>query len=207
MSAIVRWGISACRSNGAFFNRQFSSSFRSASFLSKNAKRNGVCRVSVLNVGEKCCGINAYSHQRRSIVGSAQRTFCQQDKERWCDLSYEQFNALLESQDIVLIDVREPKEIENVRKIPNSINIPLAEIKEALQLPDESFTERYKCEKPQKHSTNLVFYGLCEVKSSAALELAYKLGFKKARHFPGGFEEWCKRQNIVHKEASASGGS
>jgi rhodanese-related sulfurtransferase len=155
-------------------------------------------------VAVQCCSAAPTGfNQKRYFTGLSVRSFCQQEKERWADLSYEQLNALLESRDIILIDVREPKEIEALGKISDSINIPLSQIKAALQLADGEFSERFKCEKPQKHATNLVFYGLCEVKSSAALEIAHKLGYKKARHFPGGFEEWAKRQKDSQKKASS----
>lgn len=63
-------------------------------------------------------------NQKRYFTGLSVRSFCQQEKERWADLSYEQLNALIESRDIILIDVREPKEIEALGKISDSINIP-----------------------------------------------------------------------------------
>lgn len=46
-------------------------------------------------------------------------------------------------------------------------------------MDDARFTEHYKVPKPQLHDTNIVFYGLGPIKSSAALEIAHKLGYKK----------------------------
>ena len=46
-------------------------------------------------------------------------------------------------------------------------------------MQDEAFTEKYKAPKPQLKDTNIVFAGFKSVKSSAALEIAHKLGFKK----------------------------
>lgn len=43
----------------------------------------------------------------------------------------------------------------------------------------ESFSEQYKRSQPQKHDSNIVFYGFGPVKSTAALEIAHRSGFKK----------------------------
>jgi len=191
-------------------NRNSLKNYLAISARNNTSKRNFHISISKVKhvqclTAEQCCSVATVANQKRFFTGLSVRSFCQQEKERWADLSYEQLNALIESRDIVLIDVREQKEIEALGKISDSINIPLSQIKASLQLANADFAERFKCEKPQKHATNLVFYGLCEVKSSAALEIAHKLGYKKARHFPGGFEEWAKRQKEGHKKASASG--
>ncbi|CAD5116531.1 DgyrCDS5410 [Dimorphilus gyrociliatus] len=111
------------------------------------------------------------------------------------ELSIEELIALIEARDIKLIDVREPKEIEETGYIKGALNIPLTKLKEALQMTPESFSEHYKRSQPQKHDSNIVFYGLGSVKSTAALEIAHRSGFKKARHFPGGWEEWSTEVN------------
>ena len=47
-------------------------------------------------------------------------------------------------------------------------------------LPDEEFQQTYKVKKPMLDESNLiVFYGLSSVKSSAALEILQKMGYKK----------------------------
>ena len=58
-------------------------------------------------------------------------------------------------------------------------SIPVQGLKKALQMTDEAFKEKYKAPKPQHKDTNIVFAGFKSVKSSAALEIAHKLGFKK----------------------------
>jgi len=198
MATVFRCGFSSSRNS----LKIFSSAFRATS-----SRRNlHISTATKINsIDEQCCFVPRGANQKRYFGAVGQRSFCQQEKERWADLSYEQMNALIQSRDILLIDVREPKEIETWGKIQDSINIPLSQVKAALQLAAEEFVERFKHEKPQKHDTKLVFYGLCEVKSCAALEIAHKLGYKKARHFPGGFEEWAKRQS--HKKTSVSGSS
>ena len=53
------------------------------------------------------------------------------------------------------------------------------DLKKALQMPAAEFLEVYKFDKPQTTDTNIVFASLKSVKSSAALEIAHKLGFNK----------------------------
>ena len=44
---------------------------------------------------------------------------------------------------------------------------------------DAMFAESFGVPFPGKHDRNIVFYGLGPIKSTAALELAHKLGYKK----------------------------
>lgn len=95
---------------------------------------------------------------------------------------------------VKLIDVREPKEVEETGLLPRAINIPLSTLKASLQLSPEMFEALYGVVKPTRDDpTPLVFYARSAVKSSTALEIAYKLGLKKSRHYPGGWEEWSTR--------------
>lgn len=44
--------------------------------------------------------------------------------DKWTNLSYDDLQALIDCGDIQLFDVREPKEILDMGKIPCAINIP-----------------------------------------------------------------------------------
>lgn len=55
----------------------------------------------------------------------------------------------------------------------------VGQVKPALLLEDEVYQERFRTEKPLKHDTNLIFYGLGPIKSRAAVELARKAGYKR----------------------------
>lgn len=123
--------------------------------------------------------------------------------ESWAYLSHEDLEALIDSGDVQLIDIREEKEVEEQGEFPVAVNIPLQDLKKALQMTDEAFTEQYKAPKPQQKDTNIVFAGYKSVKSSAALEIAHKLGFKKARQYKNGFEEWGEIYS-GHKRAGMS---
>lgn len=55
----------------------------------------------------------------------------------------------------------------------------VTQLKTALSLDAEQFKATFKSVKPAKDDQTIVFYGFCSVKSTTALEIAHKLGFKK----------------------------
>jgi len=55
----------------------------------------------------------------------------------------------------------------------------VTKLKASLQLDAEQFATQFSAAKPAKDGQNIVFYGFSSVKSTAAVEIAHKLGFKK----------------------------
>ncbi|KAI5140352.1 thiosulfate sulfurtransferase/rhodanese-like domain-containing protein 3 [Manis pentadactyla] len=121
----------------------------------------------------------------KSIKGSC-HNFC---TAAFKDVTYKELKNLLNSKKIMLIDVRERWEILVYGKIPGSINIPLDEVGEALQMNAEDFKQRYKEVQPSK-SDSVVFSCLAGVRSKKALYTALSLGFHSAQHYAGGWKEW-----------------
>lgn len=116
----------------------------------------------------------------------------QQQVNRRTELDFEELRALQLSGDIALIDVRHPTELENYGEIPGAVKIPLCEVKSALQMTDDEWLSQFQVEKPGKHDRNLVFYARGPNASVAALEIAHRLGYKRSRHYIGGWEEYSK---------------
>ncbi|XP_074846931.1 thiosulfate sulfurtransferase/rhodanese-like domain-containing protein 3 [Carettochelys insculpta] len=116
--------------------------------------------------------------------------FCNFSTAADYNVSYEELKGLIKSQ-ITHIDVREKWEIEQLGKIPGSINIPVDEVVEALQMNPKDFKERYNQDMPAK-SDHLVFSCMAGVRSKKALDIAMSLGFSRVQHYAGGFEEWAK---------------
>ncbi|XP_063588116.1 thiosulfate sulfurtransferase/rhodanese-like domain-containing protein 3 isoform X3 [Penaeus indicus] len=112
---------------------------------------------------------------------------------RRTELDFEELMALQMAGDIALIDVRNPQELEKHDAIPGAVNIPLCHLKLALQLSDEEWAREFQVEKPTKCDRNLVFYARGPNASSAAVEIAHRLGFKMSRHYIGGWEEYSKK--------------
>lgn len=101
------------------------------------------------------------------------------------EVSYNELVDLLRIGGITLVDVRDPNELQATGRMPQSINIPLNQLKNVLTSKDQG--------NPNETLTDedaIVFCGLGNVKSITALEIAHKLGLKNARHYPGGYQEW-----------------
>ncbi|NXQ86540.1 TSTD3 protein, partial [Nyctibius grandis] len=90
-------------------------------------------------------------------------------------LSYEELKDLKKTN-VLHIDVRERWEIDRAGKIPASINIPLGELVEALQMDPAEFKEQYNQKMPAK-SDPVVFSCLAGTRSKQALGFAKSLGF------------------------------
>ncbi|XP_050704687.1 uncharacterized protein LOC126990175 isoform X2 [Eriocheir sinensis] len=126
---------------------------------------------------------------------------------RRTELDFEELRALQVAGDIALIDVRDTQELENYGEIPGSLHIPLCKIKSALQLSEDDWVREYEVEKPHQLDRNLIFYARGPNASSTAVEIAHRLGFKRSRHYTGGWEDYCRRTGLPLKKAqdSASG--
>lgn len=122
-----------------------------------------------------------------------------------CDVSFEKLKELLhlgpvglpcpdQASPLLLIDVREKAEVARDGKIPNSVNLPLGELKKALLSDCEDFGSTYGFPKPEKHHENVIFYSINHVKSASAVEIAHRLGYRKARHYSGGYDDWISNQ-------------
>ncbi|XP_027757759.1 thiosulfate sulfurtransferase/rhodanese-like domain-containing protein 3 [Empidonax traillii] len=107
-------------------------------------------------------------------------------------LSYRELKDLKKTN-VLHIDVRERWEIDRFGKIPESINIPLGELVEALQMDPMEFKEQYNQKMPSK-SDPVVFSCLAGTRSKQALGFAMSLGFSRVQHYAGGFEDWVKHE-------------
>jgi len=117
-----------------------------------------------------------------------------QKSQKWCELNYETLYAMMNRGNIWLVDVREKAEVQKAGMIPQSINIPLSTLKRALLQDSDDFYSQYGIPKPGKTDEYIVFYSLNHVKGVTALEIAHRLGFRKARQYAGGYEDWISKQ-------------
>ncbi|XP_074043335.1 thiosulfate sulfurtransferase/rhodanese-like domain-containing protein 3 isoform X2 [Macrotis lagotis] len=143
-------------------------------------------------------GASARCYLEQGAVGSAaawrELRSSEEGRHHFCsaasqNVTYKELKNLLHSKSTLLIDVREPWEILEHGQIPGFFNIPLGEIDQALQMNSEDFKEKYNQDMPSK-SDNLIFSCLAGVRSKKALTTALSLGYKSARHYPGGWKEW-----------------
>ncbi|XP_069661035.1 thiosulfate:glutathione sulfurtransferase [Haliaeetus albicilla] len=122
-------------------------------------------------------------------AGAASRRLCAGGTP---SLSYQELKDLKKTN-ILHIDVRERWEIDRFGKIPASVNIPLGELVEALQMDPMEFKEQYNQKMPSK-SDPVVFSCLAGTRSKQALSFAMSLGFSRVQQYAGGFEDWVKHE-------------
>ena len=71
-------------------------------------------------------------------------------------VTFSQLTAMLSEGTAVLLDVRNPKELEEDGKIPGSYNIALPELSGAFQMAGTEFKEKYGFNLPGKEIENLI---------------------------------------------------
>uniref|UniRef100_A0A1B6GW32 Rhodanese domain-containing protein n=1 Tax=Cuerna arida TaxID=1464854 RepID=A0A1B6GW32_9HEMI len=125
----------------------------------------------------------------RSFIGGHSRQIHSSGRTNR-EINFEEFKSLKKSG-MMVIDVRDTKEIKATGTIPGSLNIPLQHINSALGKSAEEFKAAYGKSKPGE-SQQVLF--LCQrgVRSKTAMERATKLGFKNALSLQGGWEMYSK---------------
>ena len=90
-------------------------------------------------------------------------------------ISYDRLTKLSISDDVVLIDLREPIEIEKKPSLLNSINIPYSTLQ-----------EYFKNQKELLKNKILIFYCAVGERSAMAIQISQAYRFKKTYHLVGG---------------------
>ncbi|CAI2733919.1 unnamed protein product [Schistosoma spindalis] len=112
--------------------------------------------------------------------------------EKLVNIDVKRLKEMMKSNDLKLIDVREPDELEEAGKIPHAVNIPLGEVEDAFKLDEESFLEKYKIRKPNVADKNVVFSCRSGVRSMRALKIVQDLGYENPLNLVGGYNAWSK---------------
>ncbi|KEF57819.1 uncharacterized protein A1O9_05739 [Exophiala aquamarina CBS 119918] len=100
----------------------------------------------------------------------------------------------------ILIDVREPGELQSTGRIPGAQNLPISSAADGFFLPADEFEERFGFPKPNAAADEVIFYCKAGVRSRAAVALAQQAGFAKSvGEFPGSWLEWAQRGGHVQR--------
>lgn len=100
----------------------------------------------------------------------------------------------------ILIDVREPGELQSTGRIPGAQNLPISSAADGFFLPADEFEERFGFAKPAADTDEVIFYCKAGVRSRAAAVLAQQAGFAaKVGEFPGSFIEWADKGGQTEK--------
>jgi rhodanese-related sulfurtransferase len=101
----------------------------------------------------------------------------------------------------ILIDVREPAELQATGYIPTAINIPITSSPDAFFLPETEFEDRFGIPRPGPDA-EVVFYCKAGVRSRAAARMAAQAEPRfggKVGEFPGSWLEWEGRGGRVER--------
>lgn len=110
-------------------------------------------------------------------------------------VDYAAVKKLVNESNKLLIDVREPKELQETGQIPSSINIPLGIVSQELAAKDQLFKSKYARNKPQP-DTELVFHCRSGVRSLKAAEAAVAMGFKNVKNYEGSWLDWAEHEGL-----------
>uniref|UniRef100_UPI00358F4110 rhodanese domain-containing protein CG4456-like n=1 Tax=Myxine glutinosa TaxID=7769 RepID=UPI00358F4110 len=136
------------------------------------------------------------SDKQNNFKSKSRKVDDSQSREEMDSITYEQLKELMAARVICLVDVREPSEIAEHGKIPNSVNIPLSQLPTALSMDKDQFVAQYDGTPPAADGSDLVFSCFAGTRSKRAFETAIKMGFSSATYYPGGWQEWAKMDSI-----------
>lgn len=134
----------------------------------------------------------------RSSIFAALRPKFSKAEDRIPIAYYEDVKALTEDSEKLLVDVREPNEIQESGKIPHSINIPLGMVAQALSptMSADNFLQKYGRQKPDKE-TEIIFHCRLGMRSLKAAQEASKLGFSNVKTYEGSWKDWAEKENLA----------
>lgn len=112
-------------------------------------------------------------------------------------VTYEEVKQLPKYPKKLLIDVREPNELQETGQIPSSINIPLGQVAEELSanMDEGVFKAKYGRDKPDGN-TEIIFHCKIGRRSQNAAELAKSLGYKNSKNYLGSWTEWAEKEGL-----------
>ncbi|XP_005189462.2 rhodanese domain-containing protein CG4456-like [Musca domestica] len=112
-------------------------------------------------------------------------------------VGYEEIKQLTKYPNKLLIDVREPEELQETGRIPTSINIPLDQVATALAdtVDAGAFKTKYGRDFPSK-ATEVIFHCRSGKRSQKAAETAKKLGYENAKNYLGSWNEWAEKEGL-----------
>ncbi|CAH8453971.1 unnamed protein product, partial [Schistosoma curassoni] len=99
-------------------------------------------------------------------------------------VTYDELSSQLSKGTVQLFDVRSGDDVESTGRIPGSVNIP------PLILSDSEFLQKYGVSKPKTSDNNIIFYGLSDVSSASACEIAHSMGYKRFALYITDFAKW-----------------
>lgn len=134
----------------------------------------------------------------RYYLLSAKNQFSSMEGQPVKNIVFDNLKDKVLNGNVTLIDVREPNELKDDGKIPNSINIPLGQIADAFQLSTSEFQSKYGIEKPSV-SDGFVISCRSGKRATNAFNKLAPLGYTNAVVYTGSFQDWVKNGGPIEK--------
>jgi len=124
-------------------------------------------------------------------------------------VEYQAVKSALDNGEALVIDVRTERELVEDGVIQGALNIPLKQLKVALQMHPDDFQEKYKVSMPDDDAP-IIFSCLVGGRSAKAQFMSRELGFTNVANYAGSFADWIEHAGqpaavklppIVHYEA------
>ncbi|KAI9931794.1 hypothetical protein ASPWEDRAFT_169364 [Aspergillus wentii DTO 134E9] len=107
-------------------------------------------------------------------------------------------------KNLILVDVREPAELNSTGIIPSAVSVPLASQPDAFFLTPDEFETRFGYPKPgaeEDQTQEIVFYCKAGVRARAAAQLAVQAGYDPAKLgvYDGSWLDWVDHEGKVER--------
>ena len=106
-------------------------------------------------------------------------------------LSVDEALALLEDEDSVFVDIRDPRELEREGKVPGAVHAPRGMLEFWID-PDSSYHKPFFSE-----DKTFVFYCAGGLRSALAAKTAQDMGLKPVAHLRGGIAAWIEADGAI----------
>ncbi|KAF3178945.1 hypothetical protein TWF751_000959 [Orbilia oligospora] len=108
-------------------------------------------------------------------------------------VTFEEVKKLSDNPDPkrLIVDVREPHELQKSGIIPNSINVPFSTAPDAWFLSADSFEDRFGFSKPSE-DTELVFSCKAGIRGNSAARIAKSAGYENVASYEGSWLDWAR---------------
>ena len=110
-------------------------------------------------------------------------------------LSAQEAIAVHADDDVVMVDLRDVRELARDGKIPGCFHMPRGMLEFWIDPESPYFNDLFNADK------RFIFYCNKGWRSALATQAAQRMGLKRVSHFEGGFEAWCEAGGPVTTHA------
>lgn len=157
--------------------------------LSKSSTSRSAHPMASVGVRSQHCLLAGKCGQIGGVVSP--RLFSTEDSVPVVD--FDNFEKIRNEGSSYLLDVRNPKELQDEGAIPGAVNIPLDQIPVAFQMSGVDFEDTFDHEKPGQDQRIVTFCKKGIRSASAGKMLVRDFGYKNVFNYLGSNDEWQEK--------------